>query len=763
MRQASAARRSQPERVYAYPMSRLITFARRKGLVPRISETERQALEAGTVWVDGELFSGRPDFRRLLAEPYPQLTERARAFLDGPVEEVCAMVDEWETARTRELPPEVWRYLKEKRFFGLAIPETYGGHGFSALALSTIFGKLASRSLALSAVVLIPNSVGPGELLLEYGTPEQKEHYLPRLARGDEIPCFALTEPEAGSDAASIRSEGILFRDRDGRLALRLSWQKRYITLAPVATLLGLAFRLRDPEGLLGRDEDLGITVALVPTHLPGVRIGERHDPLGIPFPNGPTEGKDVIVPADAILGGLDHAGKGWKMLMEALSAGRAISLPAQSVGGAKYVARVAGAYSAVRQQFGLDIGRFEGIEEPLARIGGLTYLMEAARVWTCGAVDSGHRPSVLSAISKYNQTELLRALVQDGMDILGGSAICRGPRNLLANGHIGAPIGITVEGANILTRTLIIFGQGALRGHPYALSEVHALEAGDGKALRRTLFKHARFFLGNLLRAALLGATRGRLARSPVPGPTSRYWQRIAWASARFAVLTDLAMMSLGSRLKMRQKLTGRLADVLSWLYLALCALRRFEAEGGREEDLPLVRWSVEHALSRMQTAFEGIYRNFEGPAAPLLRSFGAWWCRTNPVGQAPSDKLGARVAAVLRRPGEQRDRLTSGLFIPSDPRQALGLLEHAFALVTEAAPILDRIAKASRAGQLPSGPPEPLLDAALAAGLIQKDEAEKVREAASAREDAVRVDSFPLEEYLSLGKHEIPAAVSA
>jgi acyl-CoA dehydrogenase len=748
--------------------SRLIAFARRKGLVPRISATERQALEAGTVWVDGELFSGRPDFRRLLAEPYPELTERAQAFLDGPVEEVCAMVDEWEMSKTRELPPEVWRYLKEKRFFGLAIPEEYGGHGFSALALSTIFGKLASRSLSLSAVVLIPNSVGPGELLLEHGTPEQRDHYLPRLARGDEIPCFALTEPEAGSDATSIRSEGVLFRDRDGRLALRLTWQKRYITLAPVATLLGLAFRLRDPEGLLGRGDDLGITVALVPTHLPGVRIGERHDPLGIPFPNGPTEGKDVVVPADAILGGLDQAGKGWKMLMEALSAGRAISLPAQSVGGAKLVARVAGAYSAVRRQFGLDIGRFEGIEEPLARIAGLTYLMEAARVWTCGAVDSGHRPSVLSAISKYNQTELLRSLVQDGMDILGGAAICRGPRNLLANGHLGAPIGITVEGANILTRTLIIFGQGALRGHPYALCEVHALEAGDGKALRRTLFKHANFFLGNVIRAALLGATRGRLARSPVWGPTSgsisKYWRRIAWASARFAVLTDLAMLSLGSRLKMRQKLTGRLADVLSWLYLALCTLRRFEAEGCQEEDLPLVRWSVEHALARIQTAFEGIYRNFEGPAAPLLRSFGAWWCRINPVGQPPSDKLGAQVAATVRRPGEQRDRLTAGLFIPSDPQQALGRLERAFVLVIEAAPILERIARASRAGQLPAGPPESLLDAALGIGLIQKDEAEKVREASAAREDAIQVDSFPLEEYLGLSEADtnLRAAVS-
>jgi acyl-CoA dehydrogenase len=701
-------------------MSWLLRTFRAKNLIPRLSETERQALEAGTVWWDGELFSGRPDFRRMLAEPWPELTARERIFLDGPVEEVCRMVKTWEMARTRELPPAVWRYLKEQRFFGLAIPEAYGGHGFSALGLSTIFGKLASRSLPLSAIVLIPNSVGPGELLLEYGTAEQKDWYLPRLARGEEIPCFALTETEAGSDAGSIRSEGVLFRDREGRLSLRLTWSKRYITLAPVATLLGLAFRLRDPENLLGRgddvDENVGITVALVPTDLPGVRIGERHDPLGVPFPNGPTEGRDVVVPADRILGGLDYAGKGWKMLMEALSAGRAISLPAQSVGGAKLVARIAGAYSVVRRQFGVEIGRFEGIEEPLARIAGLTYLMEATRITTCGGIDAGQRPAVLSAISKYQQTELLRTIVQDGMDILGGAALCRGPRNLLADGHIGAPIGITVEGANILTRTLIIFGQGALRGHPYALREVRALLAGDARELRRALFGHAGFFLRNLLRATVLTATRGRLAASPVSGPTARSFRRLAWAAAQFALLTDLAMLSLGSRLKFRQKLSGRFADALSWMYLGLCALRRFEAEGRPAEDLPLVRWAAAHSLDRIQTAFEGICRNFEGPLGPLVRTFGAWLVRLAPLGHPPSDRLGGQAAATLRAPGAQRDRLTADLFLPGDPEEALGRLERAFALVTTA-------------GASPA-------------------DAEK------ARADAVQVDSFSLEEYLGLGQ---------
>jgi acyl-CoA dehydrogenase len=734
-------------------LSRFLRIARERGFVPRISETERQALEAGTVWIEGDLFSGRPDFRAILAEPYPALTARERAFLDGPVEEVCRRVDDRELCRSRELPEEIWRFLKRERFFGLAIPEEYGGHAFSALTLSTVFAKLASRSLALSAIVLIPNSVGPGELLLAYGTPEQRERWLPRLARGDEIPCFALTEPDAGSDAASIRSEGVLFRDAAGRLALRLTWRKRYITLAPVATLLGLAFRLRDPERLLGGEEDLGITVALVPTHLPGVRIGERHDPMGVPFPNGPTEGRDVIVPADAILGGIEGAGRGWRMLMEALSAGRSISLPAQSVGGARYVARVAGAYSAVRRQFGMEIGRFEGIEEPLARIAGRTYLMEAARVFTCGALDAGHRPAVVSAICKLQQTELLRAIVQDAMDMLGGAALCRGPRNLLARGHDGAPIGITVEGANILTRSLILFGQGAIRCHPYAAAEMRALEAGDGRALLRALFGHAGFFLRNLLRLAWLEASRGWLARAGSGGPAAPLLRRISWASARFAVLADLGLLSLGSRLKRREKLSGRYADALSWLYLAVCAVRRFEADGRLPEDLPLVRWSVEHALDRIQEACEGIARNFEGPLAFLVRGIGARWLRLSPLGAPPSDRLGAAVAATLRQPGAQRDRLTGGLFLPTDPDDPLARLERAFGLVRAAGPALERIARASRSGDLPRRPPEELAGEALAAGRITPEEARAIQEASAAREDALRVDSFSLAEYLRLG----------
>lgn len=744
-------------------MSLFLRIARSRGLLPRVSDTEREALEAGTVWVDGELFSGRPDFKRILSEPYPELTARERAFLDGPVEEACRMVDPWKLSRRRELPSEVWDFLKKERFFGLTIPEEYGGLAFSALACSSIFGKLASRSLPLSAVVLIPNSVGPAELLLAYGTEEQRRYYLPRLARGEEIPCFALTEPEAGSDAASLTSEGVVFRGRDGRPSLRLNWKKRYITLAPVATLLGLAVRLRDPENLLGKGEDVGITCVLVPASTPGVEAGRRHDPLGIPFPNGPTEGRDVVVPLDAIIGGAAGAGRGWKMLMEALSAGRSISLPAQSAGGAKRVARVVGAYAAVRRQFGLPIGRFEGIEEPLARIAGLTYLMEAARVYTCGAVDAGQKPSVVSAIVKLQETELLRRLVLDGMDVLGGAGLCRGPRSLLADGYTGAAIGITVEGANILTRTLILFGQGAVRCHPYVQKEIRAVAAGDGKALRRALFCHAGFLAGNLIRSAFLSLTRGWLARAPISGPTARYYRRLAWASARFAALSDLAMLSLGGKLKLREKLSGRFADALSWMYLGVSTLRRFEAEGQREEDLPLLQWALDWSLVQIQEAFEGLYRNFEGPLAFWMRGPAVLWARLNPLGAPPSDRDGGRLAAILQTPGTQRDRLTAGLYLPADSTEAMGRLERAFLLVVQSREIVERVRAASRDGRIPAGPPESRLDEAVAAGIIDRREADLVREAAEARRDAIEVDSFTLDEYLGFSEADSRIAATA
>jgi acyl-CoA dehydrogenase len=729
----------------------LAALIRRRNLLPRLSDTERQALEAGTVWVDRELFSGHPDLAGMLAEPYPDLEARERAFLDGPVEQVCRLVDPWRATASRELPPAVWAFLREHRFFGLAIPPEHGGLGFSPLAQSAVFAKLASRSLALSTVVLIPNSVGPGELLVAYGTEEQKRTWLPRLARGEEIPCFALTEPGAGSDAASITARGVVVRGDGGRPAIRLDWDKRYITLAPVATLIGLAFRLEDPEELLGRGRRPGLTLALVPADLPGVEIGDHHDPMGVPLPNGPTRGRSVVVGADAIIGGPAGAGRGWRMLMEALAGGRAISLPAQSVGGAKTVARVAGAYAVVREQFGHPIGGFEGVEEALARIAGSTYLMEAARVYTCGAIASGHRPAVVSALVKVAQTELLREVVCDGMDVLAGAGLVRGPSNPLGDAWAAAPIGITVEGANILTRTLIVFGQGAVRSHPWIGRATAAVEAGDVAELRRAVLGHLAALLGNLARAALLSITRGRLARSPVEGPTARYFRRLAWASATFAVLADVALFGLGQRLKRREKLAGRFADALGGMYLAFAALRRFEAEGRWPADLPLVRWAAEHALARVQVAFEGILAELDVPLVGWwLRGPAAWWMRANRLAAPPSDALGAAAAAVLATPDEARDRLTAGIFSAPDAADGRGRLEHAFRLVHRARPARARILHALRHGELPAGPPDERLDEALAAGLVDEAEAALLRQAAAARARALAVDSFAPEELL-------------
>ena len=719
-------------------------------LLPRISETERAAIEAGNVWVEGEFFTGKPNFDRILKEPYPEVSPELQAFLDGPVEQVCQMATDWEIYQRKDLPPEVWDYLKQERFFGMMIPQEYGGLGFSNLAYSAVMVKLASRSFTHVATVGVANSLGPAKLLLRYGTAEQKQYYLPRLARGEDIPCFALTEPTAGSDAASLISHGEVFRGADDQLYLRLNWRKRYITLGAIATLLGLAFRLRDPANLLGKGEDVGITCVLVPTNTPGVVINKRHDPMGVPFYNSPTEGHDVILPIDQIIGGVEQAGQGWKMLMQTLAAGRGVSFPATCTGVAKLVTRVVGAHSVVRQQFGLSIGRFEGVEEPLARIAGFAYLMDAARLYTCGAVDRGEQPAVVSAIAKYNTTELSRQMINDGMDILGGSGICRGPRNLLANIYTATPISITVEGANILTRTLMIFGQGAIRCHPYVYQEIQALEQKDITAFDRAFWGHMGSLLGNSVRTVLLSLTRGRLARSPVRGETARYYRKLAWASATFALLTDVALLSFGGSLKRKEKLTGRFADVLSWLYLGTATLRRFEAEGRQSEDLPLVHWSMQYAFAQIQQAFEGIFGNLDVPILGILFRYPilAWW-RLNPIGTPPSDRLGHQVAQILQKPGQQRDRLTAGIYIPTDPEQALGRIEHALELVHQAEPIARKIKTAKQSGQLPASSPDQLIELAYQTGIITEAEKSLLQDAERDRIDAIQVDAFTFEDY--------------
>jgi acyl-CoA dehydrogenase len=723
--------------------------------LPRMGDTERVALEAGTVWWDGALFSGRPDWAKLLRFPQVGLSAKERAFVDGPVAELCAMLDEWKIERQKDLPPEVWRFIKSKGFFGMIIPESYGGLGFSATAHSAVVVKLSSRSLTAAVTVMVPNSLGPAELLLHYGTEAQKTHYLPRLASAEEIPCFALTGPEAGSDAAATASEGVVCRGLwEGRevVGIRLNWRKRYITLAPVATLIGLAFRLRDPDGLLDRgpgapppgpDGDLGITCALVPARLPGIRIGQRHDPLGIPFQNGPTEGHDVFVPADAIIGGPAHAGSGWRMLMESLAAGRSISLPALSVAGAEFAARATSAYALVRKQFDLPIGRFEGIEEPLARIGGLAYLMNAARALTCAAVDAGERPAVISAIVKAYLTEGMRAALVDAMDVRAGAGICRGPRNPLARGYMSAPIAITVEGANILTRSLIIYGQGAIRCHPFVLKEMRAAAAKDVAAFDEAFFGHLGFVLRNVARLALPGLAGGRVGGAGRLTPALRRGLRaLGRASAAFALASDVAMATLGGQLKRREKLSGRLADALAWLYLGSAAAKRFFDDGQRPQDLPFLRWSLDHALWRIDDALAGLLQNLPSrPAAwllaPLLFPFGR---RRRP----PGDGVGAAIARALLEDAPLRDRLTGDIHwaAPDDP--GMGRLEAAFAACQAALPIEAKLRDAVRARRLPREPATDLAERAVAAGVITAEERRLLAEAERRREDAIQVDAF-------------------
>ncbi|WP_299406314.1 acyl-CoA dehydrogenase [Acaryochloris sp. IP29b_bin.148] len=725
--------------------SPVVKLAQSLQLFPKISETERAAIEAGTTWVDGEFFIGKPNFQRILNEPYPQLTPEIQAFLDGPVEQVCRMASDWEIYQRQDLPPEVWDYLKKEHFFGMMIPEEYGGLGFSNLAYSAVMAKLASRSFTHVATVGVTNSLGPAKLLLRYGTEEQKSHYLPRLASGEDIPCFALTEPKAGSDAASITSNGMVFKGDDDQLYLKLNWNKRYITLGAIATLLGLAFQLHDPDNLLGKGKHPGITCALIPTDLPGVIHNRRHDPMGVPFYNSPLEGHDVIVPVGQVIGGVEQAGQGWKMLMQSLAAGRGISFPATCTGVTKLVSRVAGAHAVVRKQFGLPIGRFEGVEEPLARIGGITYIIDAVRLYTCGAVDQGEQPAVVSAIAKSQTTELARRAVIDGMDILGGSGICRGPRNLLANVYTAMPIAITVEGANILTRSLMIFGQGAIRSHPYIYDEISALERSDIATFDPAFWPHLGLIFSSGIRAGLLSLTRGRLTHSLGQRETAIYYRKLAWASAAFANLSDFAMLSLGGSLKRREMLTGRFADMLSWMYLGSATLRRFEAEGRQAEDLPLVHWSMQYAFAQIQQAIEGIVSNLSLPLSGWVLS---WW-RLNPIGAQPSDQLGHQVAQILQTPGEGRDRLTSDIYIPNHPEEAVGRLEQALRLSVQAEFIIKEIKNAITIGQLPKSKPIELVDAALEEGVIDADEATQLRKAEASRSHTIQVDSFTLEEY--------------
>jgi acyl-CoA dehydrogenase len=734
-------------------------------VMPPMSQTEREAIEAGTVWWDAELFSGRPNWHRLLAVPAPTLTSEEQRFLTHEVDELCALVSDWETTNIyKDLPPHVWQFIKDKGFLGMSIAKEYGGLGFSAYAHSQVMTKLSTHSGTVSVTVMVPNSLGPGELLRHYGTDEQKRHYLPRLAKGLEIPCFALTNPLAGSDAASIPDHGIVcMGEHDGKrvLGLRVTWDKRYITLGPVATLLGLALHVYDPDHLVGGKDDIGITCALIPTSHPGVSIGRRHMPLNMVFQNGPTWGRDVFIPMDWVIGGQPMLGRGWRMLMECLAAGRGISLPATGAGMAKLAVRATGGYARVRRQFKTPIGMFEGIEEPLARMGGNLYMMDATRILTAQAVDLGEKPAVLSGITKLHLTERARKVVIDAMDIAGGKGICMGPANFIGSAYMSLPVAITVEGANILTRSLIVFGQGAIRCHPYVLKEIEATREADRAkasiAFDRALFGHLRFTLSNLARALVMGFTGSHFVRTPldIAPETRRYYQQLTRFSAALAFLSDVSMGSLGGALKRKEKLSARLGDVLSLLYLCSATLKRFEREGRQAADAPLMHWAIWDAMFAAQTALEGVISNFPNRLiAGLMRRI------VFPLGRPyviPSDKLGHDVASLLIEPSAARERLTSDMYLSQEPDHPLRLIERALTASIAAQPAETKIRMAAREGQLAATLPPGAdfaasTERAAAAGIITADEARLLIDAQALMEKVIRVDDFAADLGISL-----------
>lgn len=726
-----------------------------RGVLPPLSGTERDALESGDVWWDASLFSGEPDWAMLKETGAPALTAKERAFLDGPCAELCAMLDDWRiTNEDRDLTPETWAFLRENKFFGMIIPEERGGLGFSTYAQSEIIRLISTRSVTAAVTVMVPNSLGPGELLLQYGTEAQQSHWLPRLAAGREIPCFGLTSAEAGSDAAAMIDEGVVVREtRDGEevIGLRLNWSKRYITLGPVATVLGLAFKLKDPEGILGGEEDRGITVALVPTDLEGVEIGRRHIPCGQAFQNGPTTGRDVFVPLDAVIGGEEKVGEGWVMLMSALAAGRGVSLPSLAAAAAAFSARTTGAYSRVREQFGVPVGKFEGVQERLGRIAGLAYQLDAGRRLTCAGLDEGRKLAVISAIMKAHATFRMRTAIDDAMDVHSGKTVIDGPKNYLGNLYRAVPIAVTVEGANILTRSLIIYGQGAIRCHPFILDEMLALEDDDEERFDKAFWGHVGHALKNTGKAFARSWSGARIGPAPAgAGDMAIHYKRIARYSASLSLVSDLALLTLGGALKRREMLSARLGDILSELYLMSAALKRFEDEGRQPADLPLVTWCLESGYALIEQRFKEVLRNL--PSRPA-----AWLARVviSPFGRGqagPDDETVRACAELLIAPSEARDRLTGGVYCGAG-QDEVALLEHAFTLVTETAPLRRKMKEADL----------DTIDEALARGVLSEAEGVRLRETAAAVGEVVKVDDFPAEDLAPMSRPSAEPAMAA
>lgn len=721
-------------------------------VLPTMSATERTALDAGTVWWEGELFTGQPDWERLRNIPAPQLSEEEQAFLDGPVRDVMGMCDEWQiTHEDGDLPPEVWERLKKDKFFGMIIPKDYGGLGFSAYAHSSVLAQLngGPAGTVLSSTVAVPNSLGPAELLLHYGTDEQRDYYLPRLADGREIPCFGLTSPHAGSDAGAIPDNGIVcYGEWNGEqvLGMRLTWDKRYITLAPIASVLGLAFKLYDPEGHLGDEANLGTTCALIPTDTEGVITGRRHYPINTPFQNGPTQGTDVFVPLDFIIGGQQMIGEGWRMVVECLSVGRAISLPSSTTGGANSAALATGAYARIRRQFDIHIGAFEGVQEALARIGGRAYACESVRRFTANAVDLGEKPAVSSAIAKYHCTTMAQQVSIDAMDVHAGKGVCIGPSNYLARGYEGAPVSITVEGANILTRGMMIFGQGAIRCHPFVLSEMEAVaDEKPGRGLTnfdQAFFAHIGHDLSAAARSLVMGVTRGYGSKAPHDPNLRRHYQRLNRYAANLALLTDIAMGTLGGSLKFRESLSARLGDILSHMYIVSATLKRFQEDGAHTEDLPLVDWVCADRFAAIEETADGVLNNL--PSRPA-----AWLARILifPLGRharRPSDKTDTQIANLLLSPNATRDRIGATTLVGEADENPLGLLDETMTRVIDCHELEKRILKAHKTGQITSDHPAERIEQASTAGIIDDNEAAQLRELHDYLMAVIQVDDF-------------------
>lgn len=718
-------------------------------VMPTVSATEQAALDSGTVGWEGELFAGMPDWSQLLSYPKPKLSKAEQEFIEGPVNTLCSMIDEWDITHNQlKIPDALWAYIKSEGFLGLIIPKKYGGKGFSAYAHAVILSKLSSCSPSVASTVSVPNSLGPAELLLEYGTQAQRDHYLPNLAKGADIPCFALTGPDVGSDASSMPDNGVLCeRLIDGAkvIGINLNFNKRYITLGPVATVIGLAFRLFDPDRIMGDKVDLGITVALIPATTPGVVHGRRHFPLNAVFPNGPVQGKDVFVPLDAIIGGFQMAGKGWNMLVERLAVGRAISLPSISLGGSIQAVAVSGAYARVREQFGLPIGKFGGVEERLSRMLGLCYLMTATRNFTVAAIDAGEAPAVPSAISKFHVTELGRVVINDAMDVHGGKGICLGPKNYLGRGYQQSPIGITVEGANILTRSMIIFGQGAIRCHPYILKEINATANTDKRAglddFSAAVFAHIGYLISNFVRSFWFGLTNGLLSTAP-ESSVRRYYQRLNRITAAFAFISDACMLYLGGVMKRKEKLSGRLGDVLSMCYMASAVLKQFHEHKEPEDEKPLVEWACQYLLHQAEQQLHGLVHNFpsfiiRGLLKIVIFPIGRW-------NRVPNDRLGSKLGKIMLTPSKLRSRLIDGAYLPEDGKHIPGMLETALKLVTKYQKIISKLNKAVKTGDVKGVTYAERIDHAEQLKIITKVQAEHLREYNLLRETIISVDDF-------------------